>query len=508
MFINQFNYRKNVRYTLMWAIIFLLIVFSLNGCGEDNLENNGENDSEATSQVETIDGGQEILYPNSRVLRYQIGDQMTAYGYLSFNFKMTSTDMVYAQGFIDLNADGVFSEDEWLIRNQNVRVIEDFPNRFTFELPEVLQETDKVPKLNARIGLTEQVLSVKDMELVAYHEVTLTIETELLDTEFGLDVPGASEDLKRGLGFMRQSDVMDFEEISVNSDSLPDLTGGPMDCFAIATANNLINMTSQNGRRDDLPESPQDIMTELKSDMQYKDGITNANFLTGKKAFVERYDLPITTEEIKNPTINDLADAFANADAVEISTTMIRSASGHANTGHVFTGVSAYQDGDDAGLAVHDPATPEGTDTMDINMSGGDSQYIILDYPMWDGIVFVDAIFLQYWDSSSTDDSSVSLPDDTTEDVVMLPDPVLELAFEHVKPGEYSEVYAAVTGLQAGDEIAAFLYGGGHDGTRVIVEVDENGLAYFTWKITQYDDYNVTIELGPDSEMKGKITVD
>lgn len=488
--------------TLLFAVLMLSSCDSQeksNEPNQENINNTTQKDSEDTTPETSNKDTQGVLSEKSSILRYQIGNSITDFAYLSYHFKESSTGDLYAQGFIDLNDDGQYTDDEWFIINEEVRVIKDFPNRFSFLLPDGLKSVDTLPEYKVELMLTTQKEKSRvDMQSVGMVELDIDVETELLDTEFGLDVPGASEDLKRGVGSKYQSDTMDFEETGVDTSDLPDLTGGPMDCFAIATANNLINMTKQNDRRDDLPGNPQDIMTELKNDMNYADGITNANFLIGKAAFVARYNLPITTVEIKNPSINDLADAFADADAVEISTTMIRSASGHANTGHVLTGVSAYQDGDDAGIATHDPATPEGTDTMDINMSGGDNQFIIIDYPLWDGIAFIDSIFLQYWDTSVGESDSV----------IMLPSPVLELAFAHVKPGEYSEVYAAVTGLVPGDEVSGFLYGGGHDGTNFIAEADENGLAYITWRISQYDDYKVKIQLPDGEELEATITVD
>lgn len=258
--------------------------------------------------------------------------------------------------------------------------------------------------------------------------------------------------------------------------------------------------------------------------------------------------LPITTEEIRRPSIEDLYEAFATGDAVEVSTTMIRSRSGMKNTGHVLTGVSAYQDGDEAGLAVHDPATPSGTDTLNIRMSDGGAKVILVDYPLWDGLVFVDAIFVQRWREVATTEGQVATTEEqstTTEEqstereatesqatvvqttatvtetvaqsdtktvtkteppvttkseVVMPTDPTLELAFEHVKPGEYSEVYGAVTLLAPGTELKAWLTGGGQKRVQMVVTADRNGLAYFTWRIYQYGRYTVEVEL-PSGEL-------
>jgi hypothetical protein len=218
--------------------------------------------------------------------------------------------------------------------------------------------------------------------------------------------------------------------------------------------------------------------------MQWNNGILNPNFLTGKAAYIEAMELPITTEEIKQPTIEDLANAFETGDAVEISTILIRSESKQASTGHVLTGVSAYQDGSEAGLAVHDPATPQGADILDMSMTAGDNQFINLKYPMWDGLMLVDAIYVQRWNEPVTE----SEPEETSMGLEPI-DPAMELAFAHL--GDYSEVYASVTGLTPGIEYEARLKGGSHTGTPQIVTADENGVAYYTWRISQYGDYVV-----------------
>lgn len=483
-----------LRNRLLILGLALIVVIGVSGCQKKSESETQEMEKTETPVVEestksTFSGP---LASNSTIYRYLLENQGTDFAYLTFNFSETTEAPLWAQAFIDYNNNGTYEADEWVVRNQPARVVKDFPHRFAFS---VGMERFDTGALKGKLLLTEN-KSDDERTLTPFGEVDVVYEivTEVLDTEFGLDVPGASEDLKRGVGA-----GADFEETGFIGKDIPDLTGGSMDCFAIATANNMIALASKNDRRADLPEDPQALIDELKTLMAYKDGITNANFLVGKAAFVKKYNLPVRTEEIKKPTIEDLEMAFANGDAVEVSTTMIRSRSGRANTGHVLTGISAYQDGDEAGLAVHDPATPVGTDTMSIRMSDGDNPYILLDYPMWDGIVFVDTIFVQYWEDQ---------PEDTDSSTRLMPtDPALELAFSHVKPGEYSEVYASVTGVTPGSEVTAYLTGGGQTDKRVIVSADANGVAYFTWRIYQYDDYYVSVQVDGIDLLDDYITV-
>jgi hypothetical protein len=66
------------------------------------------------------------------------------------------------------------------------------------------------------------------------------------------------------------------------------------------------------------------------------------------------------------------------------------------------------------------------------------------------------------------------------------------MAFEHVKPGEYSEVYLAVI-TDRGTEVTTTLTGPGVSDTATkTVTADSNGLAHFTWKIVSYGTYTAT----------------
>src|SRR3989344_6945637 len=104
-----------------------------------------------------------------------------------------------------------------------------------------------------------------------------------------------------------------------------------MECSAVATANNLISLAGEHGALDQLPQNTRDLIEELKTDMQFNNGILNSNFKAGKDAFVARHNLPITTRRISNPTFNDLATALNSGAGVELSTRMIQSASGKPN---------------------------------------------------------------------------------------------------------------------------------------------------------------------------------
>lgn len=445
------------------------------------------------------ENGSGILKEESTITRYQIGDGITDYAFFAFNFRKETPREWYAQGFVDADNDGEFSDDEWVVKNEPAHVLKDIPNRFSFTLPDSLKTTDAPETILVTVALSDRDIETADAlsKINGHLNLRANVETVTIEEEFGLNVPGASPDLKRGVGLAQYAYAQGEATSGVNGTDLPDLSGGPMDCFAIATANNLINMANQNGRRDDLPEDPQELISALKEAMQWNNGILNRNFLTGKAQIITDIGFPVETEEILRPTIQQLRQALSSGDGVEISTTMLNSRSNQANTGHVFTGISATNQS----VSVKDPATPNGTDTLDLFMTSGRTPYTAIGYPMWDGIVVVDAIYIQHWrEPAGEEKSSTALPEEKTEtkvgggEPVSMKKPEVEATFAHVKPGEYSEVYAVVTGLTPGTETTARMFAEwSTNGAPQVVDADQNGVAHFTWHITQYGTYNINV---------------
>jgi hypothetical protein len=343
--------------------------------------------------------GAEILSDSATIRTYRIDNGFTDYAFAEISFQKNVSGERYVNIFVDINKDNVLREDEWIVQNEKAMIAKDYANRFSFTRPAGLEEGQYI--LSAGLT-TEKITTQDDIRDEDRKKFDATVEVTQIEEQFGLNVPGASPDLKRGAGLVdlvQTAQAQDYD--SGISGNIPDIAGGPMDCFPIATTNNLINMTQQHGRRGDLPADPQAIITELKQDMQFNAGVVNRNFLTGKNAFVTRYNLPITTTEIRRPSKSDIEDAFTGGDAVEISTTMLRSRSGKPDTGHVLTGIGASQDGDELGIAVHDPATPVGADTFLVGQTGGATPFLMINYPLWDGIVIIDAIYIQTWNQQA-----------------------------------------------------------------------------------------------------------
>src|SRR3989338_2368041 len=301
---------------------------------------------------------QHLLGDAVTIYVYTINGVATGGGTLSVPFIANTDKEWFVNVLADFNNDGTFNTDEWVARNQVARVFENYNNNFVLDLSDIaLTEGQQV---NTRMVLTNNRLEqtwdgVAPKNSAARDSQALVQTYEMADI-IGINVPGASEDLKRGhlAAF--------FAPI-------------PQTAYA------------------------QDSINELKRDMQFHNGVLLRNIISGKEAFAQRHNLPILTERIDNPTAQDIASAINRGCVVELSMAWVRSRSGHPNTGHVVSvaGVSTANGVNQ--IQVHDPATPSGAGIYDLSfeVQAGERKFEGVNYPMWDGVAFIDAIFVQCW---------------------------------------------------------------------------------------------------------------
>lgn len=350
-------------------------------------------------------GNTALLADHAEFLVYSIAGQPTGSAFLSLEFTQANESMV-ANVFADLNGDGLFEkENELIVKNTRVNIKPDFPNRIAFSTGNAnLAEKEN---LEIKVLLSPETIEISK-NAVEEKIIIATIQKFDSNEQLGIGIEGASIELKRGTPFwpieVKADDASTaLEPVDIQLDDLPDLSGGPMDCFPIATANNLIYLSNKNGKRSDLPTNPQDIVNELKTDMKYNNGVLLNDFKAGKDAFVERYGLPIETTRIDRPSFDDIKNAIEGGGVVELSTGMTQSASGKANTGHVMAVAGVISDGGQVGFTASDPATPVGgTEIFELTPPPDGSAVWTFNYPLWDGITFIDAIFVQNWKKDDT----------------------------------------------------------------------------------------------------------
>jgi len=349
---------------------------------------------------------EKVMGEQIELIAYTADGENLGGGVISLPFikDLTADEMRYASMALDLNRNGEFEATEWIVQNSPARIYKDYRNNFPIDLNAVNLD-DSSPLLALAV------LTKSPSEQSPEDNATEKVETQVifkyheLAEILGFNVPGASEDLKRGpapvFSLQIPQAFAQGGEINASRDAnIPDLPQGPMECSAVATANNLISLAGEHGQLDKLPQNARDLVNELKADMQFNNGIVNSNFKAGKDAFVARHNLPIVTRRITNPTFADLTTALNSGGAVELSTRMIQSASGQASTGHTMTLVGANQSATGSqSVQVHDSASPSGADTLNLGKAQTPSgqEFLVVNYPLWDGVVIVDDIFVQNW---------------------------------------------------------------------------------------------------------------
>lgn len=94
-------------------------------------------------------------------------------------------------------------------------------------------------------------------------------------------------------------------------------------------------------------------------------------------------------------------------------------------------------------------------------------------------------------DGSENDSGAIELPKNLNFGTI-------NMAFEHVAPGEYSEVYVIVSG-EPGEGISVVLEGPSIEPpAEQLVFADENGQAHFTYRIYEYGEYEANVIYGDD----------
>lgn len=394
---------------------------------------------------------------------------------------------------LDSNIDGTVSPDEIVVAEVPATTRKDWDSGFYFVAPEGLPDVTK-----GEVTVDGQIIPV-----------SVKHETQELGDSIDLSNVTLPEESMKGLGGVPLAYADEVTEVTY--DNAPDISQRPGECAPTAAANSLIDLVGRNsgaGLGD-----PFDLIDDLKEHMHWtrENGVLPDDFVAGKNSWAKDHNLPITTKKVGDAngvkTPEEIQKALENGDAVELRI-KFADRNLHAVGGHMVTVTGIHTNGEQTYIDISDPYTKNnGTETVEIRSNQ------LTNYGPWKGITVLSWGFVESWTGTQTDTSartSVETPANENsfgnEPAMQSSKPTLELSFDHVKPGEYSEVYAVVTGLTPGDEVTARLTGGGHNGTPQVVDADENGVAHFTYRITQYGTYTVDAS-GPGFSTSDKIEV-
>ena len=226
-------------------------------------------------------------------------------------------------------------------------------------------------------------------------------------------------------------------------------------------------------------------------------GVQSDDFVTGKNLWAARHGLPIRTTKVGDThgieTIDPIREALEKGASVELRI-KFANADGKSTGGHMVTVTGIHQGDGQTYLDINDPYTDaeEGSETVEVRSNR------ITNYGPYEGITALSWGFVQIWETPLSSGTALDPMTETeTSGLVGEFDGqelsiVMQTSFEHVKPGEYSEIYAAIATVP-GTEMTLSLAGPGVVAAkRQIIVADDNGQAYFVWKINTYGTYTVS----------------
>lgn len=357
---------------------------------------------------------QNLLDENLKLYLYTLNGESSGQASVTVPFMRASEDDYVVNVGVDTNQDGQMSDDEWQVNDARVHLAQNLKSNFW-----IIDEAKKLA-VNGDVLVRIHVKKSNSTDTIDHLEKKVKIESFEVGEVFGFDVAGASEDIKRGVGFPSGVITVAHAEGGevFRGGTTPDLAQNSMECAAVSAANNLMSLAGENDKLGDLPEFTGDLIEELKTDMKFNNGITLSNMVTGKNTFAQRHGLPISTELKLAPTKEDILAALNSGAAVELSFSFVRSASGRKNTGHVVTLVGASQ----SELFVHDSGTPEGMDTLRMfgTVQTPKNTFINVPYPLWDGVAYIDGIVIQNWTEPKHAEGSYTDDGEQASEVEML----------------------------------------------------------------------------------------
>lgn len=428
-----------------------------------------------------------ILGDNIKLINYQNGNGALMIDYLASNEQRLNLSLA-----IDQNNNKTFEDEEWLAKDMMVLPKSGQKTKIYFVAPENFTANQYAKVVLGRES-KEVDIEIVDRDLSELMDLATVTDPENAMKGLGINVALAEEDI--------------FE---ATQEDVPDIDQKPGECAPTAAANGLSSLLKKHGQ--DVP-NPDELIEDLKEEMKWTrdNGVQPDNFVEGKNKWALKNGLPIRTTKVGDThgieTVDQIRDAIANGASVELRI-KFGDASGKAAGGHMVTVTGIHQGEGQTYLDINDPYTPseEGSETVEIRSNQ------ITNYGPWQGITVLSWGFIQEWETLENSGTSLEPMTDTEvegligENTDQTPPATIETSFDHVAPGEYSEVYAAVT-VPSGTDVCLTLTGPGvADSKTKVVTSDDNGQAYFVWKINSYGTYNVSGACG-DVDVSSTVVV-
>ncbi len=327
--------------------------------------------------------------------------QPTGRAMLSIAIRRESDDSLLLNAAVDANTNGSYEADEWVVKNMPAYTRPDWSDNFAFALKNPSTTSLPVMVLLGQTPITS-FAATDEMEQVT---VSAPIEHQVIGDLLDLSsVTNPTESMKAGQTVVRQPKPEGVPN-TFHSDT-PDLPQRKDECAPTSAANSIIRLAGDHNRIDAIPRDPQELIDLLKGQMGWtsQNGVLVGDFSPGKEAVAQKLNLPITSETVTGDPghiVDRIDDTMTAGGAAEIriqSSYLGTDGKVHIVGGHMVTVVNVVRDGQLTSLQIHDPLSPSGTDTYQLDSDGNLIGYPYLGGDKSDAIhVQVKAGFLQQW---------------------------------------------------------------------------------------------------------------
>lgn len=293
-------------------------------------------------------------------------DKNIAKGNILFQvpFNTTTKETQEISIAVDINGDSIFSDAETFVTSYPVSPQKDFASGFYIPAKTVFTD-----------GLTAQV-TINNKSYMLMTEVMRHEVGEL----FNLSNVTKPEEAMKGWFTdntrtpLTTTDVTHFTDFTQKKD----------ECAPTVAINSAYYLLKK--QHISVPDSPQTHIDELKTDMDWgtTNGVTPHNYITGFINWAKRHDYPLTVKKIGdahgNTTLSEIKQTLEEGNAVNIRVKFINTNTNTAVGGHAVTVTRIYVINGMTYIAIHDPATPKGTEVIRVQSN----QFV--HYGPWEGI--------------------------------------------------------------------------------------------------------------------------
>lgn len=389
---------------------------------------------------------QAALGDDIRLVVYTASEKPTGGAALSLPFIKDNESAEAVNAAVDIDGDGVFSEAEWIVRNESPRVFADYRNNFNFSADGI--ETSRTYR--ARILLSKELIGDKaEFDAGKAKELEVAAEEHKMPVSFYVDPSGEMWFGGAGGEFSAAPVALaqGGEPLDVFVPDVPNFPQGVNECGPVSVANGITYLVDKNASLDEFAEefggNIFDAIEELKQDMGHNPerGVRPGSIVPGKEAFTERHNLPIVTETISFPTVDRIADALKSGAAVEVGMSL-------GGAGHIVTAVGVKTNADGSvDLQVHDGATANGMESLDltgdveVETPDGTATAQGIRYPHWQGQPqFINWIIIERWATPESEEQTGVAPE-TGDNPYTDADRPSEVEMLVLAPNEYYPKY-------------------------------------------------------------------